>query len=148
MKENLVGCFILNCLLRLVRTSVTVNQYQSQCCQTISVNMGSEDDGDYWFKGIKQGLPEFCVGDCVYTKAGSSDEFCFYEFQVNDNDVISQCLLETPKSSTSTARTETKTATAITSTSSNRISSTSSLSTFFTSTHPYSIPATMGLHLI
>ena len=100
MKENLVCCFILNSCLSLVITTGAGNQYQSDCCHRIAVSNQGPEDGFYRFKQTLTGLPDFCVGGCVYDKEDSSEpdqEFCFYQAQVEDG--VSECLADVPTSS-------------------------------------------------
>ena len=140
MKEELVWGFILYCWQSFVRTSVSVNQYQSQCCQTIAVTSQEPHlTGQYVFKEVMRGLPEFCVGDCVYKKvAGISagQEFCFYESEL-EGDVNSECLLQTPTSSSIPVTTSVSSASTSTGSSAGtRSTSRSSSPSLFTSSNP------------
>ena len=95
MKENLVCCFILIFCSGLVTTGAG-NQYHPDCCHRIAVrNKGPGEDGHYRFKQITTGLPEFCVGGCVYHKEDGAEpdqEFCFYQAQLQDE--VSECLVD------------------------------------------------------
>ena len=105
MKENLVCCLILKSCLSLVITTGAGNQYQPECCHRIAVsNQGPGEDGYYRLKQIMTGLPEFCVGGCVYYKEDSSQpdqEFCFYQTQVEEE--VSQCLVTTTTTTSSSS---------------------------------------------
>ena len=117
MKEYLVCCFVF--CFSLVITTGAVNQYQAQdCCHRIGVsNKGPGEDGYYRFIQIKEGLPEFCVGGCVYVKEDTSEpdqEFCFYQSQLLDG--VSECLVNVLTTTTPTITT-TASSTTITSSS-------------------------------
>ena len=106
MKENLVCCFILNICSGLVTTAGSGSQYQPpDCCHRIAVsNEIPGEAGYYRFKQVRTGLPEICVGGCVYDKEDSSEpdqEFCFYRAQVHDG--VSECLLDVPTSTLTTS---------------------------------------------